>query len=63
MEEQNNTKRKLRELNLFKCKWETLKTDAVQLTKDIRDKHDTEIKKQHKEAPFNCLVVRVVSKH
>lgn len=63
MEEQNNTKRKLHELNRFKCKWETLKTDAIQFIKDICDKHDTEIKKQHKEAPFSCLAVRIALKH
>lgn len=44
MEQQNNTKRKLHEPNRFKCKWETWKIDAIQLTKDICDKHDMEIK-------------------
>lgn len=63
MEQQNNTKRKLHEPNRFKCKWETWKIDAIQLTKDICDKHDMEIKKSCKEAPFNFLVVRVVPKH
>lgn len=42
MGEPNNTKRKLHELNICKCKWERekLNTDAncSQLTKDICDK-------------------------